>query len=58
MYFAEEEQKRYASLIKSDRGQRLFPNGYKQNGIFHDKVVSHRIDSRYSNENLEPSIRE
>ena len=58
MHFAEQEQERYINLVNSDLGRRLFPNGSKKAGIFHGKAVLHRIDSRHSYENLEPSIRD
>ena len=58
MYFAEQEQERYSNLVISEAGKRLFPNGSKVAGVFHQKTVSHRIDSRYANENLEPGIRD
>lgn len=58
MNFAEFEQKRYAELLKSELGMELFPNGHRVAGVYRGKVRAYTIDPIYSDENLEPGIRE
>jgi hypothetical protein len=58
MYFVELEQARYAELLKSELGMELFPNGHRVAGVYRGKVRTYTIDPLYSDENLEPGIRE
>ncbi len=58
MYFVELEQARYAELLKSELGRELFPNGHRVAGVYRGKIRTYRIDPKYSEENLEPGIRE
>ncbi len=58
MNFVEKEQERYVELLSSDLGKKLFPNGSKVAGSFHGRAVPYRLDARYSEENIEPSIRD
>ncbi|MCA0387201.1 MAG: hypothetical protein LCH52_01765 [Bacteroidetes bacterium] len=57
MYFDEIEKARYAELLKSELGKELFPNGHRVAGYYHGAETRHRIDSKYSVESIEASIR-